>query len=332
MGLTRYAIRRLLQAVPVVLGLLTVTFVLANAIPGNPVEVMLGPSPSLEEVTRIEARYGLDRPLAERYVNYLAGVLRGDLGTSLYFEVPVARKIAERLPKTLLLVVAGYAFALLTAIPLGIVSATRRDTATDHVGRVVSLLGVSTPSFWIALLLVLVFAHGIGWFPATDLVLPWADPATVDGAATHLGVLGQSARHLVLPTVALGTLQMASIARIERAELLEALAADYVTRARAYGVSERRILTGHAVRNAQLPVITVIGLQLSTAVAGAVLIEVVFAINGMGTLVLTGIYNLDYPLILGTTVVFGTVFVLGTILTDVAYAWLDPRITYGEAD
>jgi len=331
MGLTRYAIRRLLQAVPVVLGLLTVTFVLANAIPGNPVEVMLGPSPSLEEVARIEARYGLDRPLAERYVNYLAGVLRGDLGTSLYFEVPVARKIAERLPKTLLLVVASYAFALLTAIPLGIVSATRRNTATDHVARVVSLLGVSTPSFWIALLLVLIFAHGLGWFPATDLVLPWADPATVDGAATSLGVLGQSARHLVLPTVALGTLQMASIARIERAELLSALSADYVTHARAYGVSERRVLTRHAFRNAQLPVITVIGLQLSSAVAGAVLIEVVFAINGMGTLVLTGIYNLDYPLILGTTVVFGTVFVLGTILTDVAYAWLDPRITYGEA-
>ena len=207
----------------------------------------------------------------------------------------------------------------------------REQRGRDHVARVVSLLGVSTPSFWIALLLVLVFAHGLGWFPATDLVLPWADPATVDGAATSLGVLGQSAWHLVLPTVALGTLQMASIARIERAELLETLSADYVTHARAYGVSERRVLTRHAFRNAQLPVITVIGLQLSSAVAGAVLIEVVFAINGMGTLVLTGIYNLDYPLILGTTVVFGTVFVLGTILTDVAYAWLDPRITYGEA-
>jgi len=330
MGLTRYAIRRLLQAVPVLVGLLTLTFVLANAIPGNPVEVMLGPSPSLEEVARIEARYGLDQPLAARYVTYLAGVLQGDLGTSLYFDVPVTQKIAERLPKTLLLVVASYAVALVTAVPLGIVSAKRHNTATDHVARVVSLLGVSTPSFWIGLLLVLVFAYGLGWFPATDLVMPWADPATVAGATTRLGVLVQAVTHLVLPTVALGTLQMASIARIERAEMLDALSADYVTLARAYGVSERRILTRHAFRNAQLPVITVIGLQLSSAIAGAVLIEVVFGITGMGTLILTGIYNLDYPLILGTTVVFGTAFVLGTILTDVAYAWLDPRITYGE--
>ncbi len=331
MGLLRYSIRRLLQAVPVVLGLLTITFLLSNAIPGNPVEAMLGPSPSLAQVELIEARYGLDKPLPERYVNYVAGVLQGDLGRSLYFDVPVTTKILQRFPKTMLLMLSSYLFAIVTAIPLGIISAKRRNTPTDHAARVVSLIGVSTPSFWIGLMLILLFAYVLGWFPATNLILPWAAPASVAGATTQAGVVFQSARHLVLPMLALGTLQMASITRIERSEMLDVLSQDYVTLARAYGIPERRILRKHAFRNAQLPVVTIIGLQLSSAIAGAVLIEVVFSINGMGRLILTGIYNLDYPLILGTTVVFGGVFVLGTILTDLTYAWLDPRVSYGEA-
>jgi peptide/nickel transport system permease protein len=331
MGLLRYTARRLLQAVPVVLGLLTITFILANAIPGNPIEVMLGPSPSLAEIETIEARFGLDEPLPERYVNYVAGVLQGDLGRSLYFDVPVTTKIIERFPKTMLLMLSSYLFAIVTAIPLGIISAKRRNEPTDHVARVISLIGVSTPSFWIGLMLILVFAYVLGWFPSTDLILPWAAPTSVAGVSTQAGVVIESARHLLLPMLALGTLQMASITRIERSEMLDVLSQDYVTLARAYGIPEGRILRKHAFRNAQLPVVTIIGLQLSSAIAGAVLIEVVFSINGMGRLILTGIYNLDYPLILGTTVVFGGVFIVGTILTDLTYAWLDPRVSYGEA-
>lgn len=331
MGLFRYAIRRLLQAVPVLFGVLTITFVLANAIPGNPVDAMLGPSATLSERAAIEARYGLDQPLLDRYIAYLGGVLRGDLGRSLLYGVPVTQKVAERLPATVLLLGTSYLFALVVAVPLGVLAARRRNSATDHAARAVALLGVSAPSFWLGLLLILLFAYSLGLFPATDLVLPWAAPATVRGAATRLDVLGASLHHLALPTVALGTIQLASITRIERAEMLETLSTPYVTTARAYGIGERTILRRHAFRPAQLPVVTIVGLQLSSAVGGAVLIETVFGINGLGRLIVQAIDNLDYPLILGTTLVFGLVFVLGTILTDLTYAWLDPRVSYGEA-
>lgn len=330
-GLLRYAVGRLLQAIPVLFGLVTITFVLANLIPGNPVDAMLGPSAGLAEREAIEARYGLDRPLLDRYVAYLAGVLQGDLGRSIYFGVPVGQKIAERLPETLLLVGTSYLWALVVAVPLGVLAATRRNSTTDHAARVVSLVGVSTPAFWLGLVLLLVFSYGLGLFPATDLVVPWADPATVPGATGRLGVVLAAGHHLVLPTIALGTIQLAAIARVERAEMLASLSQDYVGLARAYGISERTIRRKHAFRPAQLPVVTILGLQLSSAIGGAVLVEVVFSINGMGQLVLTGIQNLDYPLVLGTTLVFGSVFVVGTVLTDLAYAWIDPRIAYGEA-
>ena len=330
MGIYRYTIRRLLQAVPVLLGLVTITFVLANAIPGNPVETMLGPSPSLEAKEAIEARYGLDRPLHVRYVDYVVGAAQGDLGHSMYYDAPVTTKIAERFPKTMLLMLSSYAFAIVTAIPLGVISAKRRNELTDHLARVVSLVGVSTPSFWIGLMLILLFAFVLGWLPSTNLVLPWASPSDVSGATTQFAVVAKSLEHLLLPMVALGTLQMASITRIERSEMLDVLSQEYVKLARAYGVSERTILRKHAFRNAQLPVITIIGLQLSSAIGGSVLIEFVFQINGMGRLILTAIYNLDYPLILGTTIVFGAFFIVGVILTDIAYAFLDPRVSYGE--
>lgn len=332
MGLLRYTVRRLLQAIPVLIGIVTITFALSNAIPGDPVQIMLGPSPSQGQIEAIRARYGLNQPLWVRYWNYLAGVAQGDLGRSIYYGVPVTTKIAQRLPPTLLLLVASFAFAIATAIPLGVISAKRRNKPTDHVSRVVSLIGVSTPSFWIGLMLILLFAYNLGWFPATNLVMPWADPASVEDAATRWEVLVTSGKHLLLPMVSLGTLQMAAITRIERSSMLEVLSEEYVTLARAYGVGERTILRKHAFRNAQLPVITILGLQLTTAIGGAVLTETVFEINGMGRLILTGIYNQDYPLIMGTTLVLGFVFVIGVVVTDLSYAYVDPRVSYGGGD
>ncbi|PSP86365.1 ABC transporter permease [Halobacteriales archaeon QS_1_68_17] len=315
-----------------VLGIVTITFLLSNAIPGDPVQIMLGPSPSQAEVEAIRARYGLDQPLYVRYVNYLAGLLQGDLGRSIYYGVPVLQKIQERLPATLLLIVSSFGFAIATAVPLGVVSAKRRNDPTDHVARVVSLVGVSTPSFWIGLMMILVFVYHLGWFPATNLVMPWAPPSALPAAETRVDVLLASAHHLFLPTVSLGTLQMAAITRIERSAMLETLSEEYVRLARAYGVSERTILRKHAFRNAQLPVITILGLQITTAIGGAVLTETVFQINGMGTLIVDSIARLDYPTIMGTTVVYGLVFVLGVVVTDISYAYVDPRVTYGEAE
>src|SRR6056297_3647804 len=174
MGRLRYTISRLLQSIPVVVGIITITFFLTDAIPGDPVQIMLGPSPSAQQAAAIRAKFGLDQPLHVRYLNYLFDVARGDLGTSLYYGVPVTQKILERLPVTLLLLASSFTFALVTAVPLGIVSATRRNKPTDHVSRVVALLGVSTPSFWIGLMLIIIFAFQLNLLPATNLIMPWA--------------------------------------------------------------------------------------------------------------------------------------------------------------
>jgi peptide/nickel transport system permease protein len=332
MALFRYTIRRLLQAIPVLLGIVTITFLLTNAIPGDPVQIMLGPSPSAEMVEQIRAQYGLDEPLPVRYANYLVSVAQGNFGQSIYYGIPVLTKIMERLPVTLLLMLSSFAFALVGAIPLGIVSAKRRNQPTDHVSRVVALVGVSTPSFWIGLMLIIIFAYHLKWFPATGLVLPWAAPSSVPGASSRLDVLQSTVMHLLLPTLSLGTLQMAAIMRIERSSMLEVLQQEYVKLARAYGVSEQKIVRKHAFQNAQLPVITVVGLQLTSALGGAVLTETVFNINGMGRLIITAINNQDYPLVMGTTIFFGVTFVVGVILTDLSYAFIDPRVTYDEVD
>jgi peptide/nickel transport system permease protein len=332
MGLMRYTARRLAQAVPVVMGITLITFLLTDAIPGDPVSIMLGPSPSAQQAAAIRAQFGLDRPLYVRYFNYLLSVLQGDLGQSLYYGVPVTRKIAERLPVTILLLASSFAFAIAAAVPLGIISAKRRNKPTDHVSRVVALVGVSTPSFWIGLMLIIIFAYQVQWFPATSLVLPWAPVSAVDGASSRIDVLVIAAKHLTLPTLSLGTLQMAAITRIERSSMLEVLSAEYVKLARAYGVPETTILRRHAFRNAQLPVITIIGLQLTTAIGGAVLTETVFSISGMGTLILTAIVNQDFQLVMGTTLVLGLVFVVGVVVTDISYAYVDPRVSYGEGE
>ena len=285
MGLLRYTVRRILQAIPVLLGIVTITFFLSNAIPGDPVDVMLGPSPAQRQAEAIRAKFGLDQPLWLRYINYVGDVspiwlstvdsfpyvvpeFGVDLGRSLKYGAPVSQKIMERLPVTLLLMGSAFTFAIATAVPLGVISAYRRNKPTDHVSRVVALIGVSTPSFWIGLLLIIVFAFYLGWFPASNLVLPWASPESVDGASTQWDVFTTAIHHLIMPTIALGTLQMAAITRIERSAMLEQLSQEYVQLARAYGVSDRKILRKHAFRPAQLPVITIVGLQLTAAKIG----------------------------------------------------------------
>lgn len=312
------------------IGIVTITFFLANQIPGDPVEIMLGPSPAQERVEMIRAKYGLDRPLHERYLTYMFGVATGDLGQSLYYEKPVLEMILQRLPVTLYLTLSAFAFAIVSAIPLGVISAKRRNKPADHVSRIVSLVGVSTPSFWIGLMLIIVFAFHLGWFPARGLPLPWAAPADIRGAETQWEVVKTSVYHLILPMIGLGTLQMAQITRIERSSMVESLQGDYVKLARAYGVPESTIVRKHAFNVAQLPVITIVGLGLSTALGGAVLTETVFEIQGMGRLIITAINNQDYELIMGTTFMFGVAYVVGVIITDIAYAYIDPRVTYGE--
>jgi len=338
MGRATYTIRRLLQGIPVMFGVVLITFLLTESMPGDPVSIMLGPSPGLQQAAEIRAQYGLDQPVHIRFGKYIWNLLQGDLGRSLYYEVPVTTKIVERLPVTMLLVGASFVFGTITAIPLGVVSAKRRNKPVDHVSRVVALVGVSTPSFWIGLILIIVFAfhaQDVAWlpkFPATGLVLPWADPATIDGASSRYDVIARSLEHLALPTLSLGTLRMAAFTRIERSSMLEVLNQEYVKLARAYGVRERTILRKHAFHNAQLPLITIMGLQLTASLGGAVLTETVFEINGMGRLIITAVNNQDYYLVMGTTLMFGVVFVVGVIVVDLLYAYIDPRVSYEGGD
>ncbi|WP_410767339.1 ABC transporter permease [Haloferax sp. DFSO60] len=325
-----YIGRRLLQIVPVLLFVVTVTFVLINSIPGDPVRILVGPSADAAAIEAARAKYGLDQPLYVRYVKYLGAVATGDFGTSIHYgNVPVTEKILERLPVTLVLLASSFTLAIGAAIPLGVFAATNRNNRYDHLARVTSLIGVSTPSFWVGLLLIIMFAYYGGLLPPSGLVMPWADPASVDGATSRLDVFVTSARHLILPSITLGTLQMAAITRIERSSMLEVLNKDYVQLARAYGIPERTILRKQAFKNAQLPVLTVIGIQITTALGGAVLTETVFNINGMGNLIITAVRAQDYQLIMGTTIFFAIMFVLGVLVVDVLYAVIDPRISYG---
>ncbi len=348
MGLLKYTIYRLLQAVPVMFGIAVVTFLLVNMTPGDPVDYMISEQLASEElIASIEERYGLDEPLWKQFLNYIGfswflglagvpgfedaptGLLQGDLGLSMYYDRPVSDLMLTRIPPTLMLVLSAYAFALVLAIPLGVIAAKRRNEPTDHVSRIVALFGVSTPSFWIGIMLIILFGVWLGVLPTGRMVYPWRDPVFY-GYSGHLELWYQTARHLFLPMVALGTLQMAVIMRVERSAMIDSLQSEYVQLARAYGVSERTIMRKHAFRPSQLPVITLIGLNLTTSLGGAVLIETVFAINGMGRLIVQSIETLDYQLILGTTVVLGFVFVIGVIITDLAYAYIDPRVSYGE--
>ena len=324
----RYTLKRLLQAIPVLIGISSITFFLINAMPGSPVEVMLGPTASEELIAAAEERYGFDQPIHVRYVKYILAAIGGDLGRSIHYGVPVTTKIMERLPVTLLLLASSFTFALSVAIPLGIVSARRRNQPVDHGSRVVSLIGVSTPNFWIGLLLIIVFGYHLEVLPSNGLVMPLSPISEVEGATSRLDVLVETARSLIMPTIALGTLQMAAVSRIERSSMLEVLGRDYISLARAFGVKESVITRKHAFRNAQLPVVTIIGLQLTSALGGAVLTETVFNINGMGRLIIQAVRTQDYALIMGTTLFFGVMFVIGTLLTDLTYAYLDPRVTY----
>ena len=332
MGLLRYTIYRLLQAIPVMLGVAVITFVIANMAPGDPVRLMLhGQEVDQATIERVEARYGLDRPMHERFITYMLGLFQGDLGHSMHRDRPVAELMSYRVGPTLLLVISAYAFALVTSIPLGILAAKRRNEPADHISRLVALFGVSTPSFWIGIMLILIFAVTLGVLPSSGLEYPWRPPES-SGSDTWLEHMYQVIRHLLLPMIALGTLQMATLMRVERIQMIESLQKDYVKLARAYGVPERTILRKHAFQVAQLPIITIVGLNLSTALGGAVLIETVFNINGMGRLFIEAIQTSDYQLVMGITIVIGFLFVIGVIITDISYAYIDPRVTYGDGD
>ena len=316
-GLRAYVLRRLGFAALMLVGVSMILFVIMRLAPGGPEAVLIGGEFSAEAAAQIRARLGLDRPLALQYATWAGAALRGDLGRSFKTGDPVATLIADRLPPTLQLTGGALLFAIAVAIPLGVLAAVRRGTAWDTLGSAVSLFGVSFPSFWLGIMLILLFSEALPWLPPSGLAEYGRE-----------GDLLSRLRHAVLPTLTLGLIQMAAVMRFTRSSLLEALRQDYVRTARAKGLADGRVVWRHALRNALIPVVTVIGLSLPTLVGGAVLTETVFAWPGIGRLAVGAVFERDYPVIMGVNLVVAAVVITANLLTDLAYTVIDPRISY----
>ncbi len=310
-AMTRFLVNRLLSGFVVVLGVACLVFLLIHLVPGDPVEVMLGESAGAADREALREVLGLDRPVLEQLVRYLGGVARFDLGVSLHSHRSIGELLLERLPATVELALVALAVAVAIALPLGIVAAVHRDTSWDSAAMGFAMIGVSIPNFVMGPVLILVFAFWLGWLPVSGR---------------------EGALSLVLPALTLGTALAAILSRMVRSSLLEVLGEDYVRTARAKGLSELRVIVRHALHNATLPLITVLGLQLGTLLGGAVITEIVFSWPGIGQLTVEAIQRRDYPVLQGCILVISVGYVAVNTLTDVAYGWLDPRIRLGEDD
>ncbi len=306
--MSAYVLRRLVLAVPTLVGVTLVVFALIRLVPGDPARLVLGLQASEEEVQRLRVQLGLDQPLPVQYARFLARLLQGDLGRSVVTGEPVLREIGARLPATVQLAVTSTVVATLAGVAAGVVSATRQYSWWDYAVMTVALFGISLPVFWLGLMLMLLFSVHLRWLPAGG----YGTPA-----------------HLVLPTVTLAAFSVAIIARMTRSSLLEVLHQDYVRTAWAKGLSSRAVVLRHALKNALIPVVTVIGLQFGGLLGGAILTETVFAWPGMGRLLVGAIVARDYPVVQGTVLVFAALFTLVNLAVDVLYAYVDPRIHYG---
>jgi peptide/nickel transport system permease protein len=330
-----YVIKRLLQIIPVILGVTLIAFALIHLAPGDPVRTMLGQHATQQEIEDIRAKYGLDQPLYVQYFIWLGDVLQGDLGRSILSHEQVTTEIASRFPNTIELAIAAMLFAILIGVVAGIISATKQYSVADYSVMGLALFGISMPVFWLGIMLMMIFGVFLGWLPIggrIDLLLPFQRITgfmVIDSIITLNGAaLISVIRHLLLPAIALGTIPMAIIARTTRSSMLEVLRQDFIRTERAKGLSERKVIYKHAIRNAMVPVVTVIGLNFGLLLSGAILTETVFSWPGVGRLVVDAVYARDYPLVIGCILVFALVFVIVNLITDILYTYIDPRIHY----
>ncbi len=303
----QYIARRLMLTIPVVIGVSIIVFSIIRLIPGDPARAIAGVQATPEFIEQVRVRYALDRPFYVQYGLFVSGAVRGDLGQSTFSRRPVTTEIRERFPRTLTLASISLLIATVVGVSAGIVSATRRNSVFDNASMLVALVGVAAPVFWLALMLQLLFSVQLRWLPATGLGT-W--------------------RHLVLPSITLGMASAALMARITRSSMLDVLRQEYITTARAKGLGERVIVYKHALKNALIPVVTVLGLQFGILLGGAVLTETVFAWPGVGRLLVDAILRRDYPVVQGTVLLLAFLFVLINLVVDIIYAFIDPRIHY----
>jgi len=313
----RYLARRLLLLAPVLAGVSIIIFMTLHLAPGDPVDIMLGSQATQEDRARLRADLGLDQPLHLQYVYWISHVARGDLGRSLWMKRPVLGEVLGRFKATLILTGTALVLSTVAGIALGVLSASRPNSLVDRASAVASLFGASMPSFWLGIVLMVIFALWLGWLPASGMYAPYGG-----------GDLRDLLAHLALPAVTLAAASVTIIARLTRATMLETLGQDYIRTARAKGVGTRGVVLRHALKNAMIPIVTVVGVQAGYLLGGAVLTETVFAWPGVGTLMVQGILARDFPLVQGCVLVVALSFVLVNLAVDLLYAWLDPRIHY----
>jgi dipeptide transport system permease protein len=332
----QFIFKRLSLVIPTFIGITLLTFTLIRLIPGDPIEVMAGErGVSAERHALLSAELGLDQPMYIQYFQYVKGIMQGDLGNSLVTREPVLSEFLTLFPATIELAFCAAVFAILIGLPAGIIAAVRRGTLFDHSVMTFSLTGYSMPIFWWALLLMLVFSVNLGWTPVSgriDVVF-WIEDVTgfmlIDTLlADEEGAFKSAVSHLILPSIVLGTIPMAVIARMTRSSMLEVLSEDYIRTARSKGIAPWRVIVIHALRNALIPVITVIGLQVGILLSGAILTETVFAWPGIGKWLIESIGRRDYPVVLGGILIVATIIIIVNLLVDLTYGIINPRIRH----
>ncbi|MBX3070239.1 MAG: ABC transporter permease [Thermomicrobiales bacterium] len=334
--IARLIVRRLMFTVVVLLGLSLMTFTLSHLVPANPARLIAGPRASASTVEKIEIEYGLDQPLPRQYVNYMKGVVQLDFGRSFSSRKPVSEDLARYLPATIELGLYAFLLSTLAGVPLGVASAVRRDSFIDHVSRIISISGLALPVFWLALMAQFLFFGKLGWLPdGRRLPDSVKAPPGITGLYTIDALLaGQwstfvtAVEHLILPVVVLAFGSLAVTTRMVRAGMLEVLDQDYIRTARAKGLARPAVIRKHALKNALLPAVTSIGLQIGLLLSGAFLVEIVFSWPGIGRYAVNAILQIDYNAIMATTLVIAVIFVFLNLLTDIIYLFLDPRISF----
>ncbi|MBS5523173.1 MAG: ABC transporter permease [Clostridiales bacterium] len=308
-------VKRILQLIPVLLITMTITFVITRVLPGNPAVTILGPQASPEAIEAMEEEMGLNDPMPIQYINYIKGIVTGDLGTSYRYNQPVLDLLLDKLPNTLSLALTSLIIALVIGIPVGILSAIKQYSIFDYVAMFLALLGVSMPAFWLGLMLVLVFSVNLGWLPTM-------------GMGSMANGFGDVLIHLILPAFCLSTGSMANFARISRSSMLEVIDQDYMKAVRAKGIRETVVIMKHGFKNALPPIVTVLGMRIAALLTGAIMIEKIFNWPGIGRLIVDAITNNDFELIQGTVLFMAVLYVFVNLLVDIAYLYLNPKVSY----
>ena len=324
----KYIVRRMLSLVVILLGVSIIVFMLVHLAPGDPVRIMLGEDATEADVERLNRIYGFDRPLPVQYFIWLGNALQGDLGTGIRSQLPVTLLVFERMPATIELAIWSLVLAVGVGIPLGVLSAVRRNSWIDFGSMFAALVGVAAPNFWVGLILLSQIALHVSWLPIGSRGPSFPDAIVAIATQFDFVVLWDHFRYVLLPALALGTSIMALITRLTRSSLLEVLNRDYVRTARAKGLRGITVVYGHALKNALLPVVTVVGVQFGALLGGSIVIEVVFAWPGVGRLIVSAISQRDFPVVQGSVLMLAVVFAVANLLVDLSYSLINPRIRY----